>query len=196
MEETVLAMGFTIIFPPKYHCELNFIEQIWGWLKNYHRRTCTYNRADLERELPHTLDDLIPIDFFRRASRNCYRFMSGYRHGLTGALLEYSVKKYRGHRRIPDNVIDTLANAYDKKVTHKLESTQGNLYINARCAMPVTDKAAIRAAQAVVAAAAVAVAAAAPVAITAAAVAQAAEAQAAVAVAQAAAIAAAQDDIL
>ena len=41
--------------------------QYWkrSWLKNYHRRTCTYNRADLERELPHTLDDLIPIDFFR-----------------------------------------------------------------------------------------------------------------------------------
>ena len=95
-----------------------------------------------------------------------------------------------------DNVIDKLANAYDKKVAHKLESTQGNFYINARCTMPVTDKAAIRAAQAVVAAAAVAVAAAAPVAITAAAVAQAAEAQAAVAVAQAAAIAAAQDDVL
>ena len=72
-----------------------------------------------------------------------------------------------------------------KKVAHKLESTQGNLYSNARCAVPVTDKAAIRAAQAVVAAT-VAVAAAALVAINAAVVAQAAEAQAAVAVAQAA----------
>ena len=88
-------------------------------------------------------------------------------------------KKPRDGRRR----VDTLANADDKKETHKLESTQGNLYINARCAVPVTDKAAIRAAQAVVAAAAVAVAAAAPLAITAAAVAQAAEAQAAVAVA-------------
>ena len=154
LEETVVAMGFTIIFSPKYHCELNFIEQIWGWLKSYHRRTCTYNRVELERELPNTLDNLIPIDFVRRASRNnCYGLMSGYRHGLTGALLDYSVKRFRGHRRIPDNIIDKLADDYNNKVALKLEKTQGKFYTNAKGNNPKTDKAAIRAAQAVAVAA-------------------------------------------
>ncbi len=43
----VEAVGFTIMFFPKYHCEFNFIEMIWGWCKSHHRRTCTYNYNDL-----------------------------------------------------------------------------------------------------------------------------------------------------
>jgi hypothetical protein len=34
--------------------------------------------------------------------------MSGYRSGLTGLLLEYSIKKYRGHRAIPANIRNVL----------------------------------------------------------------------------------------
>ena len=36
------------------------------------------------------------------------RFMSGYRTGLTGILLDYSVKKYKGHRAIPGNIRSVL----------------------------------------------------------------------------------------
>ena len=43
LTEVVNAEGFDIVFFPKYHCELNYIEMIWGWVKSYHRRTCTYN---------------------------------------------------------------------------------------------------------------------------------------------------------
>ena len=31
---------------------------------------------------------------------HCLRFMAGYRVGLTGAVLEYAVKKYKSHRRL------------------------------------------------------------------------------------------------
>ena len=41
LTEVVEAAGFHVIFFPKYHCELNFIEMIWGWIKSYHRRNCT-----------------------------------------------------------------------------------------------------------------------------------------------------------
>ena len=40
---------------PKYHCELNYIEMIWGWAKSHHRRTCTYNYKDLKARLPENL---------------------------------------------------------------------------------------------------------------------------------------------
>ena len=30
--------------------------------------------------------------------------MDGYRSGITGPLLDYTVKKYRGHRAIPENI--------------------------------------------------------------------------------------------
>lgn len=46
--------------------------------------------------------------------------MSGYRSGLTGQLLDYSVKKYKGHRAIPANIFrvlgDMAANAKESKM--------------------------------------------------------------------------------
>ena len=50
LEETISALGMNLIFYPKYHCELNFIEMVWGWMKNYHRKTCTCDFADHENE--------------------------------------------------------------------------------------------------------------------------------------------------
>ena len=50
---------FEIIFYPKYHCELNYIEMIWGWVKKNRRRTCTYNYKDLKDKLPKTFDNLL-----------------------------------------------------------------------------------------------------------------------------------------
>jgi len=34
--------------------------------------------------------------------------MDVYRKGISGKLAEYAVKKYKGHRRIPDHVIEEL----------------------------------------------------------------------------------------
>ena len=36
--------GCHLLFYPKYHCGLNFIEMTWGWAKAYHRTTCTVVR--------------------------------------------------------------------------------------------------------------------------------------------------------
>jgi transposase len=75
----VEAAGFTTMFFPKYHCEFNFIEIIWGWAKSHHRRTCTYNYKDLKDRLPTTLSKTMPLAFVIRAARFCLRFISGYR---------------------------------------------------------------------------------------------------------------------
>jgi transposase len=93
----------SIIFYPKYHCELNFIEMIWGWIKSYHRRGCTYNFADLKQGLPDTIDNRIPISFIRRAQNRCFRYMEHYRKGLIGEKLEYAIKKYKSHRLKKNN---------------------------------------------------------------------------------------------
>ena len=34
--------------------------------------------------------------------------MSGYRNGLEGPLLEYAMKKYSSHRRIPESVTNEI----------------------------------------------------------------------------------------
>ena len=56
----------------------------------------------------------MPIAFVRRAARHNYRFMSGYRQGLDGPLLDYTMKRYSGHRRIPDVVLVEVQAAFDK----------------------------------------------------------------------------------
>ena len=101
LAETLEKLRMELILYPKYHCELNYIEMIWGWLKDYHRRTCTYNFKDLERDLPITIEQRLPISYVRRVARYCYRFMDAYRVGLSGAALDYTVKKFKSHRKIP-----------------------------------------------------------------------------------------------
>lgn len=115
LTEVVELGGCEIIFYPKYHCELNFIEMIWGWLKSYHRRSCTYNFKHLEETLPVSIDETMPIAFVRRASRHCMRFMTGYREGLTGPLLQFAVQKYKSHRAIPAFVIDGISKEYNDR---------------------------------------------------------------------------------
>jgi transposase len=97
--------GFRCMFFPRYHCELNPIEMSWAWIKTHHRCTCTYDFSTLKAELPITLIQLLPLSFVRKTFQHCYRFMNGYRIGLVGPALEYSVKKYKGHRSFPQNCV-------------------------------------------------------------------------------------------
>ena len=60
----------------------------------------------------------VSLLFIHKAYRHCFRFMSGYRHGMTGGLLDYAVKKYKSHRHIPDNMINELAEEY--KLHHNI----------------------------------------------------------------------------
>ena len=34
----------------KYHCELNYIEMVWGWIKAHHRNNCKYNYPALKKD--------------------------------------------------------------------------------------------------------------------------------------------------
>ena len=79
---------------------------VWGWIKAYHRRTCTYNYNDLRDNLPDTLENKLPLAFVRRASNHCDRFMSGYTMNIEGPLLDYAMKRYKSHRRFPNILIN------------------------------------------------------------------------------------------
>ena len=84
LTEVIESEGFNIIFYPKYHCELNYIELVWGWIKRYHRDNCTYNFRDLERDLPRTVEEHLPLRFVRRAARRVLRYAEGYRLNKIG----------------------------------------------------------------------------------------------------------------
>jgi hypothetical protein len=115
LTEVVELGGCSIIFYPKYHCELNFIEMVWGWLKSYHRRSCTYNYKHLEESLPVSIEEAMPVAFVRRAFRHCMRFMTGYREGLTGPLLEFAVQKYVSHQAIPAYLINEISKEFNNR---------------------------------------------------------------------------------
>ena len=58
LEELLESRGHKLIFPPKFHCELNFIEMIWGYIKAILRKDCSFNFNDLVLNLPRHLDSV------------------------------------------------------------------------------------------------------------------------------------------
>lgn len=119
LREVVELAGFTIVFYPKYHCELNFIEQVWGWLKERCRQSCSYRFKDLQPLVTDLMDNQLLLGFVRKACRNSFRFMDGYVIGLTGTCLDYIVKKYKGHRVVPVRVIEALETDYLNEMQRK-----------------------------------------------------------------------------
>ena len=76
--EVIENAGHKIIYYPKYHCELNYIEMVWAYLKAYVRRRCTYSFNALVNLIPTALIS-INVEFVRRALRKCLRYMDGNR---------------------------------------------------------------------------------------------------------------------
>ena len=119
LQTVVEARGHVQVFLPKFHCELNFIEMIWGYTKAALRKRCKYSFEDLKLNLPLQLES-VPIAFIRRASRHCYRFMSGYRRGFEGPILDYCVKQYKSHRAIPMCISNAeLTSKYEEHIASK-----------------------------------------------------------------------------
>jgi hypothetical protein len=60
------ARGFQVIFFPKFHCELNFIEQCWGYSKRIYRELPVSSKeADLKRNVLTSLES-VPLQSIRR----------------------------------------------------------------------------------------------------------------------------------
>ena len=52
LETTCCARGVQVLFLPKFHCELNFIEQVWGHAKRvYHEFPPSSKESDLEKNV-------------------------------------------------------------------------------------------------------------------------------------------------
>ncbi|KAJ7576208.1 hypothetical protein C8J56DRAFT_762018, partial [Mycena floridula] len=112
LETTCAARGVRVIFLPKFHCELNFIEQCWGYPKRVYRFFPeSSNEETLEWNALGAVD-AVPLLSMRRFCNRSARFMEAYRLGLTGKQAAWAAKKYKGHRTLPTMLMDDLEAAH------------------------------------------------------------------------------------
>ena len=104
VEHLLTKHGHRVFFIPKYHCELNPIERVWGHSKKYTRAHCNYSFRQLEDAIEPALDT-VSVDLIRKFFRKARDFMKAYREDVpAGPALYQTVKKYKSHRRVPENL--------------------------------------------------------------------------------------------
>jgi len=95
--------GHLVEFYPKYHCETNFIERVWGEAKAIVRKNCLFNFNMMKIQVPQVLK-AINISHIRAYHRRAWRYIDAYGKGLDGRVADWAVKKYRSHRKVSANV--------------------------------------------------------------------------------------------
>ena len=129
LEEMCEGRGHICRMLPKFHCEINPIEQFWAWLKVYLRRHCTYSIQGLRDNLPAGID-AVPIATTRRYYRRTRRFEDMYRQEiLMGVQMpfkirEYIMKKYKRHRGVPLGVLSAIDEDLNARETLYMERRQ------------------------------------------------------------------------
>ncbi|KAH7904621.1 hypothetical protein BJ138DRAFT_1106667 [Hygrophoropsis aurantiaca] len=76
-------------------------ENCWGYAKRLYRtKPWSSSEAALEKNVIDSLEG-VPLTSMRRSAR----FIDAYRKGLDGQQAAWAVKKYKGHRVIPENIL-------------------------------------------------------------------------------------------
>ena len=102
VETYIQAKGHRCLFLPKYHCELNPIERVWGHAKRHTRENCDYTFHGLERTISPALE-AASTDLIRKYFRKARDYARAYREGHTaGPEVEKALKTYKSHRRVPE----------------------------------------------------------------------------------------------
>ena len=98
------SKGHLAYFLPKFHCELNPIERVWGQSKRYTKAYSKYTLQSLRINIPRGLDS-VTVDNIRNYFRKAREYMFAYLEGVpVGSDLERRVKMYKksitSHRRV------------------------------------------------------------------------------------------------
>ncbi|KAJ3560170.1 hypothetical protein NP233_g11010 [Leucocoprinus birnbaumii] len=108
LEKFAWEQGYKVLFLPKSHCELNFIEQCWGYAKREYRLFPPSSASDiLEKNVLKVLGD-IPVESMRRFATQALRFTDAYSKGLNGTQAAWAARKFCGHQVIPDLILRDL----------------------------------------------------------------------------------------
>jgi hypothetical protein len=91
LEDLVMKAGHLTLFLPKYHCETNHIEYIWGALKRDVRKWVDGKMQTLRDFLPAFLEN-VRVSDVRKMHARSMRYVVGYGEGKTGYQCEAAVK--------------------------------------------------------------------------------------------------------
>ena len=80
VEHFLLDRGHLVRFIPKFHCELNPIERVWGKAKCYTRAYTNFTLVGLRRIIPIALDS-VAVDTIRKYFRKARDYEMAYREG-------------------------------------------------------------------------------------------------------------------
>ncbi|KAJ3506528.1 hypothetical protein NLJ89_g6819 [Agrocybe chaxingu] len=108
LEEHCAKRGFKVIFLPKFHCELNFLEMVWGKSKRAYRLYPPSSKEDDLRQNMLTALESVNLTDMRKFARRSRRFMRFYHLGLDGKLAAWANKKFRGHRVTPEKLMEEM----------------------------------------------------------------------------------------
>ncbi len=78
------SKGHTAMFLPKFHCELNGIERVWGHSKRIVRAYCDYTLASLRENVLHSLDSISAEtikNYIQRSRNYMFTYLGGNRPG-------------------------------------------------------------------------------------------------------------------
>ena len=86
-------------FIPKFHCERNTIEHVWGQAERYTRMYTNVTLPGLRNIVEPGLDS-VTVDNIRKFFQKARDYERAYREGHTaGKIVEQAVKKFKSHRR-------------------------------------------------------------------------------------------------
>ena len=92
--------GLQCFFIPKFHCELNPIERVWGQSKRYCRAYTNFTIAKLREIIDPALDS-VNVELIRKYFRKVREYEKAYLEGKkAGKEVEAAVKVYKSHRRV------------------------------------------------------------------------------------------------
>lgn len=105
LQEEIEQLNHRVLFYPKFHCELNFIEYVWGAAKRFTRNNCGYSIKTLRQLIPDALES-VDSKLIWKFSQRTERILNAYQQGIQYGSSEFTqaVKHtYRSHRRVSES---------------------------------------------------------------------------------------------
>ena len=100
LTEYIENRGHKCLHLPKFHCELNPIEQVWCQAKKHTKSYGDYTLPTMRKLIPEALNS-VTVDNIRKYFQKTRDYERAYRQGHGGLALETAVKFCKSHRRVP-----------------------------------------------------------------------------------------------